>query len=367
MGLSVDHLEPLCRELAGTDAVTFELAELGGAQGVISRYEASTREAIIGHRLLTIHAAGVERRFVIKSKAPGSTIRRRLEAVYERIDPELAALQHRLAPSILDACHTRELAVYGLATPSLRAVVPAIARLWRDDAQQIYVIVMELLDGVRHASTLDDLDVWQDADIACALRGIAAMHRELLGAPPAWLLPFEVLHNAALLDYQAALVRYNATALPELFDAPRTRLLEGFLASAAERHRTIVRRPLTLIHGDFTPRNVCLRPGPRLCAYDWELAQADLPARDVCELLCYVLDPRRGWRTAAPLLAEYRAALGIDAADFREDLALALEEFCTFKLLVQGITHRLLGKRAYFERMVANAFDGIAAVKEARV
>ena len=37
------------------------------------------------------------------------------------------------------------------------------------------------------------------------------------------------------------------------------------------------------------------------------------------------------------------------------------------RLLVQGITHRLLGKRAYFERMVANAFDGIAAVKEARV
>jgi hypothetical protein len=94
-----------------------------------------------------------------------------------------------------------------------------------------------------------------------------------------------------------------------------------------------------------------------------------LPQRDVCELLCYVLSPRRGWKdeATARLLDGYRthleAASGrpIDAAEFRADLALAIQEFCTFKLLVQGITHQLIGNRYYFERLVHNAFDSVEA------
>jgi thiamine kinase-like enzyme len=368
---------------------SFALAELGDAQGVLSRYAPSTREAIVGHRLLTIRWAlrGEERtdRVVLKSKAPGAVVRRRLEEVYRRFDPRLAELQHRLDPSILDDVHTRELAVYALESPALRSITPAIHRLWLDPSAGIFVIVMELLDGdgVRHASTLDDLDVWQPDDIEHAVCGIARVHGHHLGtfspaSPPPWLLPFDRLHDARLLDYQAALLAYNAAALPDLFDPPRVRRLEAFLASAPRRRHAIASRPLTLIHGDLTPRNICLRPPgtpqspaphPRLCAYDWELAQLHLPARDLCELLCYVLPPQQGWRheATARLLDRYRAHLAaaahrpIDAADFRRDLAMALREFCTFKLLVQGITHQLLGKRSYFERLVHNAFDGAAA------
>ena len=52
--------------------------------------------------------------------------------------------------------------------------------------------------------------------------------------------------------------------------------------------------PRTLVHNDFNPRNVAFRRrrgGPRLVAYDWELATLHLPQRDVAELLCYVLTP----------------------------------------------------------------------------
>lgn len=400
MGLTLDDIDHawvagLCRDLAAAagagvpaapDAVevrAFALTELGDAQGVISRYERSTREAIVGHRVLTIRWAlrgrELEDRIVLKSKAPGAVIRRRLEEVYGRIDPRLAALQRRLDPSILDDAHTRELQIYALDRPGLRAVTPAIHRVWLDPARQIYAIAMELLEGARHLRTLGDLSAWQPADIDCAVRGIARVHGEHLGelsaaAPPPWLVPFERLHDARLLDYQAALLAYNAAAFPELFGAERVRRLEALLASAPARRRAIASRPLTLIHGDLTPRNVCLRARGgagelRLCAYDWELAQAHLPQRDICEFLCYVLEPRQGWRHAATahLLERYRARLAaaagrpIDAASFRRDLALALAEFCTFKLLVQGITHQLLGQRGYFERLVANAFDALAA------
>lgn len=406
MGLTLDHIDHdlvtgLCRDLATTESGSpedvqvrsFTLSELGGGQGVISRYAPSTREAIVGHRLLairwTLRGEDREDRLVLKSKAPGLVIRRRLEEVYRRFDPRLAELQHRLDPSILDDVHTRELHIYELDRPGLRSVTPAIHRIWQDPSAQIFVIVMELLEDVRHASTLDDLDAWEPDDIACAMLQIARVHGEHLGAlsataPPPWLVPFDRLHDGRLLDYQATLLAYNATTFPRLFDAGRVRRLESFLASAPERHRAIARRPLTLIHGDLTPRNICLRPPDlsgapatsgtlRLCAYDWELAQVHLPQRDICELLCYVLSPRQGWKAAptALLLERYRAHLAaaagrpIDAADFRCDLALALRELCTFKLLVQGITHQLLGNRSYFERMVQNAFDAVEAFGDA--
>jgi len=50
--------------------------------------------------------------------------------------------------------------------------------------------------------------------------------------------------------------------------------------------------PKTLIHNDFNPRNICLRPtddGLTLCAYDWELATVHLPQHDLAELLAFTL------------------------------------------------------------------------------
>jgi hydroxymethylglutaryl-CoA reductase (NADPH) len=401
MGLTLDDLDHgwvtgLCRDLAQAAAGSpddvhvrsFALAELGDAQGVLSRYQPSTREAIVGHRVLTIRwtLRGAERedRLVLKSKPPGTVIRRRLEETYRRFDPRLAELQHQLAPSILDDIHTRELQIYQLDRPGLRSITPRIHRVWMDRSAEIFVIVMELLEGVRHARTLDDLDVWQPDDIACVVSQIARVHGEHLGelsatAPPPYLVPFDQLNNARTLAYQAALLAYNALTFPDLFDARRVRRLESLLAAAPRRHRAIARRPLTLIHGDLTPRNLCLRTHAgsselRLCAYDWELAQVHLPERDLCEFLCYVLDPRRGWKepSTARLLDQYRAGLeaasghSIDRADFQRDLAMAIHEFCTFKLLVQGLTHQLLGNRSYFERLVQNAFGALDATEDTK-
>jgi hypothetical protein len=395
---SIDHawVTDLCRDLAShspgavhdVEVRAFELTPLASDQGVLSRYEPSADDAsdhdraLVGHHLLTIDALVDDlprpRRLVLKAKVPGAVVRRRMADVYRKLDRRLAEAQQRVSPSILDDCHTRELHVYAQDRASLRSITPAIARVWLDEPRQIFAVVMELLEGVRHARTLNQLDVWLERDITCALTQLARVHGDFLAEleaapPPPWLLPFASLHHEHLLAYQAELLRYNAETFPELFGAARVRILEALLASAGRRHQAILARPLTLIHGDFTPRNLCLKTGPtealRLCAYDWELAQLHLPQRDVCELLCYVLPAACGWSAPATarMLEHYRAALvaaagrPIDAADFEHDLALALAEFCTFKLLVQGITHQRLGHRSYFERLVHNAFDGLAA------
>ncbi len=47
----------------------------------------------------------------------------------------------------------------------------------------------------------------------------------------------------------------------------------------------------TLVHNDFNPRNVCFRSDGRPLIYDWELAMADVPHRDLAEMLTFSLTP----------------------------------------------------------------------------
>lgn len=386
-----EWLASLGRDLGFSATPSLQLAPLPSRQAVLSRYQpvgseapleaSSDDRALTGHTLLTLTSGATTRRLVLKAKLPGALVRQRMEPHYRARDPRLADAQRAVSPSILDDCHLRELALAALPDAALRAHSPRIFRIWRDDQAQIFALVMELLEDVRHADTLRDLDRWTEEDLTCALTGLAAVHGARLSAPGSpplaspSLLPFARLHHPSLLAYQAELLRYNATAFPELFSPARRHRLERLLASAPARHRLIARRPLTLIHGDFTPRNLCLRPrseGLRLCAYDWELAQLHLPARDVVELLAYTLPPASSFKSAlaARLLERYRLALivasaaaplELSAAHFARDVALALAELATFKLLVQGITHQLLGERSYFERLVHNTFEGLAA------
>lgn len=369
---------------APVDVHEFWLSELGTKQGVLSRYEPSTDVAIVGHRVLTIRGVCSGRettmRMVLKSKVPGHLVRRRLAGVYAKLDPRLAELQSGITPSILDACHTRELRMVSLERPALRDVSPVVYDVREDEVAGIHVVAMELLEGVRHERTLDDLDVWTTEDVARVLQDIARVHGEMLGrvapeSPPPYLERFGALHKPGLLAYEEGLLAYNARAFPELFDPARTKRIAALIARSSSRHRAIVARPLTVIHGDFSPRNACLRVDgegrpTKLVAYDWELCQVHLPARDVCEFLAYVLHPARsfGHPDTGALLERYRAALSaaagttITTESLREDLAHSLAELVCFKLLVQGITHQLLGNRTYFERMVANAFAGLDAL-----
>src|SRR5439155_14343995 len=90
--------------------------------------------------------------------------------------------------------------------------------------------------------------------------------------------------------------------------------------------------PQTLIHNDFNPRNICLKPaadGWRLCAYDWELAAIGTPARDLAELLCFVAPDDVSRATVEGCIDRHagRVAMTMDRADWHSAFASALAEF----------------------------------------
>ena len=99
--------------------------------------------------------------------------------------------------------------------------------------------------------------------------------------------------------------------------------------------------PRTLVHNDFNPRNLGLRPGGRLVAYDWELATLDVAQRDLAELLAFTLAPEVEQDEVAHYLEVHRNALDpeLDRALWRSGYRLALNEFLLTRLQMYLMAH----------------------------
>ena len=253
------------------------------------------------------------------------------------------------------ACHTRELAVYSQRDPRFTAHAPAVYDIVRDDARETHALVLERLGpDVRLVDSADDPSGWRAADIEAALRGIGAMHaiwmgreRELCDA--SWIgRPPDRESMATMRPLWEALALHAAEEFPSLFSTDDMRLQRELIGTIPDWWRRIEGMPRTLVHGDFNPRNVAIREtadGPRLCAYDWELATVHLPQRDAAELLAFVLGTDATRAEVAHHVELHRRALAEaggavpDAATWRAGFALALRDLLVGRFAMYLMAH----------------------------
>jgi hydroxymethylglutaryl-CoA reductase (NADPH) len=115
--------------------------------------------------------------------------------------------------------------------------------------------------------------------------------------------------------------------------------------------------PRTLIQNDFVPKNCTVRSiagQQRLCVYDWELAIAHLPQRDLCEFLCYVLPADVSPEVARSVVNLHRqtlerlSGLTIDAASWNYGFRLSLQDYLinrlAFEIVFEEFEPRNIGK-----------------------
>jgi hypothetical protein len=102
------------------------------------------------------------------------------------------------------------------------------------------------------------------------------------------------------------------------------------------------------VHNDFTPRNLTLREtgtGPRLCAFDWELAGIGVPQHDLAELLCFVgkridVTQLARWLELHRCELERASACNIDPAAWRDGFVLSLQHLLINRLPMYAMIHR---------------------------
>lgn len=196
-------------------------------------------------------------------------------------------------------CHIRELAIFEQNDPIFMKYLPKCYGIYRNDDRQGYIIVQELLKDMVLMDTADDMSGWTDKHIFTAIDGLSDIHsvwygreselkeKEWIGSYPtsSMMVEFSTLWRMA--------AGHAFNEFPDLFSKGD---LDGFnakVSSVSDWWGGIERMKKTLIHNDFSPRNIAFRnteDGLRLCVYDWELATIHLPQHDLAELLAFVLD-----------------------------------------------------------------------------
>ncbi len=251
-------------------------------------------------------------------------------------------------------CHIRELGIYEQQDERFTKHVPKVYGIHRDDTREAYVVVLERLVGMQLMDRADESGIWNREHIETALRGLAQLHA-------IWYKREDALNMQPWLGIAPS--AKSMTDMSELWEALGVHAREEFPEWVSEAdlalHRKLVKQipdwwgelekmPMTLIHNDFNPRNICLRPvnnGLRLCAYDWELATKHLPQHDVAELLSFVLLPTTTKEEVRHYLDFYRHQLSqvtgydIDAIDFREGFRYCLTDLVINRMATYMMAH----------------------------
>ena len=188
----------------------------------------------------------------------------------------------------------------------LQAVMPEIyfAKYDREHNTRFFVMerfhpgICSHIDCAEGGTSLGQ-DTWVKEDINQAIAGITKVHARFLDNMD--LLPKSVRN--VMLDGTdlAASTQYMQVAA-FLFRQQSPEVLSDFASKTIEKITNAVpfienklqTYPKTLVHNDFSARNVCLRPNPGpyqsyLCAYDWEAATLLVPQYDIAHFLAFTL------------------------------------------------------------------------------
>jgi thioester reductase-like protein len=241
----------------------------------------------------------------------------------------------------IEGSHEREVALYRDADPVTRAHMPVAIATHADANARAWAVLIEDLSGARLLDSVDHPGAWTLDDIGTAIDGIAAVHGawhervdDLRTSP--WMAPTRTTGSmVTMTPLWRALADHAVTSTGGALAQRQHALIDRI----AEWRPVLDAAPQTLVHNDFNPRNICLKPfgdGWRLCAYDWELAAIGTPARDLAELLCFL----------APVGITRASVEGlIDPHVSHAAFASALAELLVDRLSVYAMIHRVRPQR----------------------
>ena len=155
----------------------------------------------------------------------------------------------------------------------------------------------------------------------------------------------------------------------------RTRLVTRFIDNLDQLWQVVESFPQTMVHYDFTPRNVCIRKQEtnednerdpfsisnktcRLsCIYDWEMATVHAPQHDVVEFLAFALPAKSDIATRTNFVRFYQGQLErfsgrtFDSVQFMDVFNAVCCMYALHQLSLKTITHSVT-RLPYFERAV---------------
>ena len=324
------RFEPMLRRQLADDSVVVTAVTLcarGSEHSIVGELTAWRHRGRTGlfHHRLDLEGRGGTRSIdvVTKVKPADRDVIEVAEAVADICDPRLGRALRRHRDRIgLRGAHLRELTLYAEPDERLRRHMPFCYGTWRDDIREEWGLVLERLDGEVLIDATDDPAVWTPARVGAAVDGLAEIHAVWLGREDHLRSRPWIGHVATsrgmveMTPLWRALAGHATGRLTEWAGPSLVRTHRALVESVGTWWPLLETAPRTLVHNDFSPRNVAIRGAGaslRLCAYDWELATIGAPQRDLAHFLCFVLDPDVSRGEAARYVERHRAALAAAA------------------------------------------------------
>ena len=288
------RLEPLLRQRFEDDSLVVRgvtLRARGSEHSIVGELTSWRHRGRTGlfHYRLDLAGRDGERALdvVTKVKPADRELIEVAEAVADICDGRLGRTLRRYRDRIgLRGAHLRELALYAEPDERLRRHTPVCYGTWHDENREAWGLVLERLGEGDLMDATADPAVWTHARVNAALDGLAQIQavwsgREAHLASRPWIGHVNTTESmVAMMPLWRALAGHATPYLIEWAGASIVRRQRALVESVGDWWPSLEASPRTLIHNDFSPRNVAIRDvggSLRLCAYDWELATLGAP------------------------------------------------------------------------------------------
>ena len=245
--------------------------------------------------------------------------------------------------------------------------MPLCYGTWRDQSNESWGMLLERLQDMAVMDASDDVSAWTHEHMASAIDGIADVHATWLGRERelqshGWIghVPTSA-SSCEMSPLWRALADHAAPMFRAWAGASLVRTHAELVETIPDWWPALEALPRTLIHNDFNPRNVGIRrtaSGPRLVAYDWELATIGAPQRDLAEFLCFTLPAHvdgcalSRWVERHRLRLERRSGRRLSRYAWHDGFGSALADVLISRLAFYALIHRVRPQR-FLPRVVA--------------
>jgi len=349
---------PRARRHGGIDARALGIHPFAAGHSIISELTAWQSGSACG--LFRVPCSG-NRTLVLKAMAHGDDVRTVGEALAGICGERLAEAYRAFGRGLGMECgHEREVALYRDADPVTRAHTPRVIATHADPQGRGWAVLLEDLSGATLLDSVDRPDAWTPDHVGAAVDGIAAVHGAWHARvddlrQQSWMSAARTTASVkAMTPLWRALADHAAPIFAAWTDASVPARQHALIDAIPDWRPALDAAPQTLVHNDFNPRNVCLRPlgrGWRLCAFDWELAAVGTPMRDLAEFLCFVspldVQPARVRELIDRHADGFAAGSGVtvDRAAWHAAFGAALAELLVDRLSVYAMVHRVRPQR----------------------
>ncbi len=187
--------------------------------------------------------------------------------------------------------HIKEIEAYKALHRSHPNLIPRYVGSVQEPERELFGIVKEFLNAeeLTHFNSEEKPEIWRLDDKANVITQIADIHGEYAQFNGTFSnRPISLIEKEQLLPFYHQISTQAAMAL-RWFNKEEKFWFDNIVKDTPNWYQTFLNQPQTLIHNDFSPRNICIRKNGTPCFYDWELCQTSAPQRDFIEFMAFTL------------------------------------------------------------------------------